>query len=102
MNMYRRIEDDQDLQVDQVRAALGAIAAGEPAVFWVYVDDADRWCIRREGIPGEQKFDSRRMCFDRLAIDVVRCSSYRLFLQGSDGRTHEEHFNSFHRSNSGT
>jgi hypothetical protein len=100
--MCRRIEKDQGLHVDQVRAALGAIAVSEPAVFWVYVDDADRWCIRREGTPGEQKFDSQRMCFDSLAVDIVRCSSYRLFLQGRDERIHEESCDWFHRPNSGT
>jgi len=93
MNKHRRVEDVRDLRVDQVRAALGAIAVSQPAVFWVYVDDADRWCIRREGTRGEQKYDSRRMCFDRLAVDIVRCSSCRLFLQDRDGRIHEEHFN---------
>jgi hypothetical protein len=92
MNMFRRIEKDQELQVAQLRAALGAIAVSEPAVFWVYVDDADRWCVRREGTPGERKFDSRKMCFDRLTVDIVRCSSYRLFLQGRDGRIHEEFY----------
>src|ERR1700676_2016527 len=61
MNMFRRMKKDQELQVAQLRAALGAIAVSEPAVFWVYVDDADRWCVRREGTPGERKFDSRKM-----------------------------------------
>ncbi len=93
MSMYSRIDESQKLRIDQVRTALGAITADEPAVFWVYLDGVDRWCLRREGAPGETKFSSRRMCFDSLVVEIARRSSFRLFIQGRDGRIHEEHFN---------
>ena len=85
--------ENQNLRVEQVRAALGVVPASGSAVFWVYVDDNDRWCFRREGAPDKMMFDSRRMCLDKLLVEIMRCSSYRLFLQGPDGRIREESFN---------
>jgi hypothetical protein len=86
-------EEDQSLRVEQVRAALGAVAAGGSAIFWVYVGDDGQWCYRREGAPGKMTFESRRMCLSKLVVEIMRCSSYRLFLEGPDGRIREESFN---------
>jgi hypothetical protein len=35
MSIIRRRDEHQDLGIERVRRALGAVAAAEPAVFWV-------------------------------------------------------------------
>jgi hypothetical protein len=80
------IENQDDAEVAAIRRALGAIAAAAPAAYWLYTDAEGEWCVRREGHPDVQRFASRdeALAFARLA--VVRCTSYRLYLQGRDGR----------------
>jgi hypothetical protein len=93
MKMLPTFDDDQRHQIQQARRALGAVAVGEPAVFWVYVNHSGQWCLRREGASREARFESRRMCLDSLVSEIVRCASYRLFIQGNDGRIDNESFN---------
>jgi hypothetical protein len=92
-NVPNSDNEEQDFGAEQVRAALGAVAASGSAIFWVYLDENARWCLRREGASGKMIFDTRRMCLDQLVVEITRHSSYRLFLQGSDGRIREESFN---------
>jgi len=72
--------------VAAIREALGAVAVGEPAAYWLYADGAGEWCVHREGGSDPQRFANRdeALAFARLA--VARCSSYRLYLQETDGR----------------
>jgi hypothetical protein len=93
MKMLPSLDNDHRHQIEQARRALGAVAVGEAAVFWVYVNHSGQWCLRREGAPREIKFDSRRMCLDSLVGEIVRCASYRLFIQGRDGKIDNESFN---------
>jgi hypothetical protein len=88
-----RPEDDPTPRIDRIREALGAVAAREPAVFWLYMDGGGRWCVRREGASGEHRFDNREACLDYLELEAVRCASFRLFVQGSDGRIADRSFN---------
>ena len=90
-----RIDDDHRYEIQQIRRALDAVAVGDSAVFWVYMNRSAQWCLRREGASGELKFDSRRMCLDRLNSEIVRCASYQLFVQGSDGPIDSESFNRY-------
>ena len=93
MKTPSRTGDDHGHEIQQVRKALGAVAVGDSAVFWVFMNRSAQWCLRREGASGELKFDSQRMCLDRLNSELVRCASYRLFVQGSDGPIDSESFN---------
>jgi len=83
MSLLRKHEDSV---VMAIREALGAVAVGESATYWIYPDDAGEWCVHREDSADPQRFASRdaALAFARLA--VVRCSSYCLYLQGADGR----------------
>ena len=80
-------------RVELVREALGAIADRLPAVFWLYIDCEGRWSVRREGALKEEKFGSHEAALEFLELEAARCSSYRLFVQRSDGRISEESFN---------
>jgi hypothetical protein len=93
MSTYRRLDEDQRPHIERVREALGAVAAREPAVFWLYMDGNGTWCVRREGALGEDGFACREACLDYLELEVARCSSYRLFLQDSSGRIDVKSFN---------
>jgi hypothetical protein len=77
-------------RVELVREPLGAIADRLPAVFWLYIDCDGRWSVRREGALKEEKFGSHEAALEFLELEAARCSSYRLFLQCSDGRISEE------------
>ena len=93
MNAMTRIDQNQHAEIDRVREALGAIAAAEPAVFWLYRDGADHWSVRREGSLQEDHFDSREAAIGFMRVEAARCSSCRLFILGLDGRVHEEALN---------
>jgi hypothetical protein len=82
-----------DPRIDQVREALGAVAAASPAVFWLYCDGNGRWCVRREGALQEQQFTSRQAAGSFMRVEAARCSSCRLFILGTDGRVEEEAHN---------
>jgi hypothetical protein len=93
MDSKAQFEADQDLQVDRVRDALGAIAAANPAIFWLYPNDERQWCVRREGAGKEQQFASYEAASSFMQVEAARCSSYRLFIVGRDGQVREEAFN---------
>jgi hypothetical protein len=80
-------------QVERVRDALGAVAAGDPAVFWLYQDFEGKWCVRREGAAGEDQFATRDEARSFVMVEVARCRSYRLFMARRDGRFIVELFN---------
>ena len=86
MDSTAHIDQDQEPQVQRIRQALGAIAAREPAVFWIYEDRSGTWCVRREGALEEHQFGTRDAALAFVEIEAARCSSYRLFVAGEDGR----------------
>jgi hypothetical protein len=93
MTGMSRLHEHQHPQVARVRDALGAIAAADPAVLWLYMDGKGCWCVRREGAAEEQRFSDRDEAADFAQIEAARCSSYRLFVAGGDGRIREDRFN---------
>lgn len=86
------LENQKAPEVAAIRDALGAIAVGEPAAYRLYTDPQGAWCVRQEGGTEMHRFAGREeaLAFARLA--VVRCASYCLHLQGSDGRITREFF----------
>jgi hypothetical protein len=80
-------------QVARVRDALGAVPAGDPAVFWLYQDFEGEWCVRQEGAASEQRFPTRDEARSFVMVEVARCRSYRLFIARRDGRFIVELFN---------
>ena len=48
-NSVSRMSCNHNSHVQRIREALGAVAAREPAVFWLYEDRDGAWCVRREG-----------------------------------------------------
>lgn len=72
-------------EVVEMRDALGAVAAAEPAVFWIFQKDDGRWYVRLEGEPGEHGFADRQSAQDLAKIAAARCRSYRIFSQQDDG-----------------
>ena len=64
--------------------------AGSVPVFWIYVDDGGRWCLRKEGGAAEAAFNSRAAAL-AFVRDLARTSpSYRLFIETEDGRIIQE------------
>lgn len=82
-----------DSGVQRIRLALGAVAAREPAVFWLFADRDGGWCVRREGDEGEKRFADAESARGYLGIEASRCASYRLFLGHENGRFVVESFN---------
>lgn len=80
-------------QVERIRDALGAVAAADPAVFWLYQDFRGRWCVRREGAAADTEFLTREAARSHIMVEVARCRSYRLFMARRDGRFIVELFN---------
>ena len=59
MSGIQHREGHAAIEIAQIREALGAIAAAEPAVLWVYRRGDGQWATRREGAVSENVFDSR-------------------------------------------
>jgi len=72
-------------EVVEMREALGAVAAAEPAVFWIFQKYDGRWYVRLEGEPGEHGFADRQSAQDLAKVAAARCRSYRIFSQQDDG-----------------
>ena len=49
MSGIQRGDGQAAIEIAQIREALGAIAAAEPAVLWVYRRGDGQWATRREG-----------------------------------------------------
>ena len=88
-----RLNGDHDSQVQRIRLALGAVAAREPAVFWLFADRDGSWCVRREGDEGEKRFGDADAARAFLGIEASRCASYRLYVGDESGRFAVESFN---------
>jgi len=92
-DLVSRMNRDHSSQVQRIRQALGAVAAREPAVFWLYEDRDGGWCVRREGDEGEKRFGDSEKAREFLGLEASRCASYRLFLGDKNGRFAVENFN---------
>ena len=79
--------------VQRIRQALGAVAAREPTVFWLYRDESGDWCVRREGDADENQFSSHDAAREFLGVEASRCAAYRLFTCDGAGRFSVESFN---------
>jgi hypothetical protein len=69
--------------------AAGADASSVP-VFWIYVDDGGRWCLRKEGGAAEAAFDSRAAALAFVRDLARNAPSYRLFIETENGRIIQE------------
>jgi hypothetical protein len=83
----------EESHVQRIRRALGAVAARDPTVFWLYPDQSGGWWVRREGDESETRFADRQQACDFLGIEASRCASYRLFQYDSKGYFAVESFN---------
>jgi hypothetical protein len=54
-------------------------------LFWIYVDQQGRWCLRREGGESEAGFGSRAEAVAFLR-DVEGTSPYRVFIETAHGK----------------
>jgi len=81
MSGVQRRSEQATLEIEQIRHALGAVAAAEPAVFWVYLGRDRLWRARREGEISEKSFASREAACAYVEVLAARCRSYRLFVQ---------------------
>ena len=90
MSGIQRREGQAAIEIAQIREALGAIAAAEPAVLWVYRRGDGQWATRREGAVSEKIFDSRDAAEADVELLAARCRSYRLFIEEEGGRFAEE------------
>jgi len=76
----------EDAEMRALAEALGAVAAGPPAVFWLYADREGRWWVRREGETKDRQFHKRDEALNFLRMSAARCSSYRLVLKAPQRR----------------
>ena len=90
MSGLQRQETHTGIEIAQIRDALGAIAAGEPAILWVYRRGDGQWATRREGATSEKVFDSREAAEADVELLAARCRSYRLFIEEENGSFTEE------------
>jgi hypothetical protein len=72
-------------EIAEMQDALGAVAAAQPAVFWIFRKNDGRWRLRLEGDKGEQGFADRQAAQDFAKVVAARCRSYRVFAQQEDG-----------------
>jgi hypothetical protein len=91
MSGIQRRDGHAAIEIAHIREALGAVAAAEPAVLWVYRRRDGQWAARREGALSERVFDSRDAAEADVELLAARCRSYRLFIQEEDGTFTEEH-----------
>jgi hypothetical protein len=66
--------------------ALGAVAVGPAATFWLYADCDGQWCVRRDGEAEDRRFHNRDEALNFLRVTAARCSSHRLVLKAPQRR----------------
>jgi hypothetical protein len=64
--------------------------AGSVPVFWIYIDDKGRWCLRKEGGAAEAVFSSRDAAI-AFVRDLAGGLPFRLFIEAQDGKVAQEH-----------
>jgi hypothetical protein len=90
MSGIQRNTERANLEIEEIRRALGAVATAEPAVFWIYRGQDGRWRSRREGEASEKSFAGRDAARAFVEVLAARCRSYRLFVQEESGGFTEE------------
>jgi len=80
-------------EIQEIRSALGAVALGEPSVFWLFRGEDGDWHLRREGEDGDRTFSDREAALKALRLAAVRCASYCLYIEDLSGRFERECFN---------
>jgi hypothetical protein len=94
--------DRENRRTQEIRDALGAVAAAAPAVFWLYQREGGQWHVRREGDTEDCSFPDRESALKAIQIAAVRCTSYCMFLQDITGQFDRKCFSWFpHQSSRG-
>jgi hypothetical protein len=86
------MDERAKFDVEQIREALGAVAAAEPAVFWIYMDRQRRWHVRQEGAAETRRFAGLEAARSYVEVAAARCQSFRLFQENEAGGFTEESF----------
>ncbi len=66
--------------------ALGAVAAGPTATFWLYADSDGQWHVRREGEAEDHPFGKRDEALNFVRVSAARSPCHRLILKALQGR----------------
>jgi hypothetical protein len=90
MSGVRRRDDHIAIEIEAIRRALGAVAAAEPAVFWICRRQRE-WWVRQEGSASERRFASRAAAEAHVELLAARCRSWRLFIEAEAGGFTEDH-----------
>jgi hypothetical protein len=85
MSGIERAFQQPNLNIEQVRSALGVVPTEEPATFWIYRDSDGLWRVRRERSTAEETFASRRSAYCCVALAAARCRSYRIHVEDDHG-----------------
>ncbi|HVZ02103.1 MAG TPA: hypothetical protein VHA35_21530 [Dongiaceae bacterium] len=73
-----------DLVLQRMRDAVGAVAVGPPAAFWLRRRGRD-WAVRREGEAVETLYPTEAEARTAIRIALLRCSAYCVLMQADDG-----------------
>jgi hypothetical protein len=84
---------EESPETKAIRAALGAITMGEPAIYHLHADARGHWHVHRDGQLSRLSFPSRDLALAAARLAVVRCQAYCLLLQDADGCMGTESFN---------
>jgi hypothetical protein len=76
----------EDAEMRALADALGAVAVGPAAIFWLYADSDGQWCVRRDGEAEDRQFHTRDEALNFVRVSAARCSSHRLVLKAPQRR----------------
>ena len=77
---------NEDPEMRALAEALGAVAAGPTATFWLYADSDGQWHVRREGEAEDHPFDKRDDALNFVRVSAARSPSHRLILKAPQDR----------------
>ena len=76
----------EDAEMRILAEALGAVAAGPAATFWLYADPDGRWHVRRDGEAEDHPFDRRDEALNFVRVSAARAPSHRVILKAPHDR----------------
>ena len=76
----------EDAEMQALAEALGAIATGPAATFWLYADSDGRWHVQREGEAEDHPFDKRDEALNFVRVAAARSASHRMILKAPQRR----------------
>ena len=68
----------EDAETQALAEALGAVAAGPAATFWLYADGNGQWHVQREGDAEDHQFDKRDEALNFVRVSAARSPCHRL------------------------